>query len=106
MSEPRYTVDSFLNVIVSNCPADGCGGSGDSFGVSATEHWDALLDLQKEWQDFIELQLVALVPLGYWSTPNGHLFAKKVATSGGLLGGVLVPPFNKKQITSNTKRRN
>ncbi len=71
----------------------------DSFGVCANQHWDALLELQKEWKPFIELQLVALVPLEYWSTHDGHLLAKRVAASGGFLGGVLVPPCNKKEVT-------
>ncbi len=67
----------------------------DSFGLSGTHSWQVITDLKHEWKDFIELQCVALVPLEYWGTQEGHLLANKVARSEGLLGGVLVPPFHK-----------
>ncbi len=73
----------------------------DSFGPLAEQSWEALVDLQKEFKPLIELQLVALVPLEYWSTQEGHHFAKKVATYKGFLGGVLVPPFNVKKIRTH-----
>tara|TARA_Y100001968_G_scaffold114782_1_gene104186 strand:+ start:915 stop:2207 length:1293 start_codon:yes stop_codon:yes gene_type:complete len=67
----------------------------DSFGIGSEETWEALLDLQHKWEDFIELQLVALVPIEYWTTGEGKLFAARIAQKNGLMGGVLVPPLNK-----------
>ncbi len=68
----------------------------DSFGSFADESWEALVALRSEWRHLIELQLVALVPLEYWSTQRGNSFAKYVASVGGLLGGVFLPPFDRK----------
>ncbi len=68
----------------------------DSFGIAAEISWEALLFLKKKWKSLIELQLVALAPLEYWSTDKGSLFAARVASEGGLLGGVIVPPFDRK----------
>ena len=42
------------------------------------------------------LQFVALAPLEFWDTLNGEELAKKLSSHGGILGGVVVPPFNKK----------
>ncbi len=67
----------------------------DSFGPVADQSWEVLLGLRSEWQSLIELQLVALVPLEYWTTSQGYLLASRVAAAGCLLGGVLVPPFDK-----------
>ncbi|WP_320664035.1 amidohydrolase family protein [Prochlorococcus sp. MIT 1223] len=69
----------------------------DSFGLKGRETWEVLSRLKKEWKGLIELQCVALVPLNYWGTVEGQLFATRVATENGLLGGVLVPPFDKKK---------
>ena len=66
----------------------------DSFGISADPTWEALLSVQAEWHSLIELQLVALVPLEYWGTEQGHFLAARVAKAGGLLGGVLAPPID------------
>ncbi len=76
----------------------------DSFGPHAEMTWEVLLDVQKKWKRLIELQLVALVPLDFWSTDNGLLMAKKLATVGGLLGGVLVPPFDRRKSSENLRR--
>ncbi|MDP6193045.1 MAG: amidohydrolase family protein [Prochlorococcus sp.] len=66
----------------------------DSVGPHCDLSWEALLDLQRQWQDRLTLQLVALVPVEHWSTSAGKKLAQKVAASGGLMGGVLVPPCN------------
>ena len=42
------------------------------------------------------LQFVALAPLEFWDTSNGEELAKMFSSYGGILGGVIVPPFNKK----------
>lgn len=65
----------------------------DSGGAGARSSWDALLELRSRWAGRVELQLVALVPIGYWATPAGAELARWVAAAGGLLGGVLGPPY-------------
>ena len=70
----------------------------DSLGPGADCSWEVLLDLQRQWHAWMELQLVALVPIEHWSTSAGHQLASRVADVGGLLGGVLVPPFSGSEI--------
>ena len=65
----------------------------DSGGEGADPSWEALLELQKRWCDRIELQFVALVPIAFWSSSEGERLAARVASAGGLLGGVLGPPY-------------
>ena len=65
----------------------------DSGGGQERPSWDALQELQRRWRGRMELQLCALVPLAHWSTPAGESLARRLAESGGLLGGVLGPPF-------------
>ena len=65
----------------------------DSGSACGQPSWEALLQLQKQWRGRIDLQLVALAPLPFWSQPEGELLARQWAASGGLLGGVIGPPF-------------
>jgi cytosine/creatinine deaminase len=65
----------------------------DSAGPGARPSWEALLDLRQRWAGRVELQLVALVPVSYWATAAGGDLARWVAERGGLLGGVLGPPY-------------
>jgi len=66
----------------------------DSGGGPASEaSWQVLLEQQRRWADRLTLQLVALVPIGFWLTPEAETLAQRVAAAGGLLGGVLGPPF-------------
>jgi cytosine deaminase len=65
----------------------------DSLGPWAIPSWEALLDLRRHWQGRVDLQLVALVPVGHWRTAEGETLAGWVAARGGLLGGVLGAPF-------------
>ncbi|MFO0104634.1 MAG: cytosine deaminase, partial [Cyanobium sp.] len=65
----------------------------DSAGPCAHPSWEALLHLRQRWAGRVDLQLVALVPLNHWSTPEGEDLARWVAARGGLLGGVLGPPY-------------
>jgi len=44
----------------------------------------------------LTLQFVALAPLEFWDTSKGEELAKIFSSYGGILGGVIVPPFNKK----------
>jgi cytosine deaminase len=64
----------------------------DSLGPGAACSWEALQDRRQLWRERIELQLVALVPISHWSTPEADVLARQVVAAGGLLGGVLVPP--------------
>lgn len=65
----------------------------DSLGPAQQPSWDALLELRRRWRERITLQLVALVPLEHWLTPEGRDLAARVGASGDLLGGVLGAPF-------------
>ena len=65
----------------------------DSGGPQEQPSWEALLALQQRWRGRLDLQLTALVPLAHWATAEGDALAKRVAAAGGLLGGVLGPPF-------------
>ena len=47
----------------------------------------------------MQLQFVALSPLEFWQTENGRKLAKNFSINKGILGGVVVPPFNKKETT-------
>lgn len=65
----------------------------DSLGPAAAVSWEALGELQRDWQGRVELQLVALVPVEHWLTAEGEQLARRVAAAGGVLGGVVGPPF-------------
>ena len=71
----------------------------DSGGPGAEPSWDALLTLQQRWRSRIDLQLVALVPLAFWGTGEADALARRVAASGGCLGGVLTPPCGSSVVT-------
>jgi len=65
----------------------------DSLGPAAAASWEALETLRHRWRGRMELQLVALVPIHHWLTPEGEVQARRVAAAGGVLGGVVGPPF-------------
>jgi cytosine deaminase len=65
----------------------------DSLGPAAAISWQALEQLRQDWSGRVELQLVALVPIQHWLTPEGEALAARVAAAGGVLGGVVGPPF-------------
>ena len=67
----------------------------DTYLSQDEEIWNEIFNLRKEYSNLLELQFVALAPLEFWSTLNGEILAKKLTQNNGLLGGVLVPPFNK-----------
>ena len=71
----------------------------DSGGPGAEPSWDALLTLQQRWRGRIDLQLVALVPLEFWGSAEAEVLARRVAASGGCLGGVLTPPCGSAVVT-------
>lgn len=65
----------------------------DSLGPGAAAAWEVLSELQAAWADRLELQLVALVPLRHWQTPEGEALAARVAARRGWLGGVVGDPY-------------
>lgn len=69
----------------------------DSGGAAAEPSWEALLELRQRWRDRLDLQLVALVPVAHWGSAAGRQLAQRVAAAGGLLGGVLGPPYRHSQ---------
>ncbi len=73
----------------------------DSLGTSADKTWQVLLGLKDEWKELIHLELVALVPLNYWNTQEGNSLARKVASEGECLGGVLTPPFKEEEVRND-----
>lgn len=65
----------------------------DAHGAVARVSWEVLDELRQQWRDRITLQLVAMAPLAHWASAAGREQARRVAASGGLLGGALGPPF-------------
>ena len=63
----------------------------DSGDPAAASSWEALELLQKRWQGRVELQLVALAPLAFWTSAEAESMARRLAMCGGLLGAVLEP---------------
>ncbi|MEI7664569.1 MAG: amidohydrolase family protein [Synechococcaceae cyanobacterium ELA263] len=65
----------------------------DSLGAAAAPSWEALTSLRQRWAGRLELQLVAMVPVQHWLSPEGEALAARVAATAGVLGGVIGPPF-------------
>ena len=65
----------------------------DSHGAVGEASWEALAELRQRWAGRVELELVALVPVGHWRTAEGRALARRAVAAGGLLGGVLGSPF-------------
>ncbi|MBM5799762.1 MAG: amidohydrolase family protein [Cyanobacteria bacterium K_DeepCast_35m_m2_023] len=63
-------------------------------GAASAASWDVLREQRRRWAGRVELQLVALVPIAFWLGPEAEPLAAQVAAAGGLLGGVLGPPFD------------
>ncbi len=68
----------------------------DTYKSQSIDIWIQLFKLQKKYLSELTLQFVALAPLEFWDTSNGEELAKLLSSHGGILGGVIVPPFNKK----------
>ncbi len=70
----------------------------DTYEAQENDIWTELFNLQKKYSPNLKLQFVALAPLEFWDSSNGEKLAKKLSVHEGILGGVVVPPFNKKEI--------
>ena len=68
----------------------------DTYEGQSIDIWIELFKLQKKFSSELTLQFVALAPLEFWDTTYGEDLAKIFSSNGGILGGVIVPPFNKK----------
>ncbi len=71
----------------------------DTYQSQGIDIWIELFKLQKKLSSELILQLVALAPLKFWDSSNGEELARLLSSHGGILGGVVVPPFNKKETT-------
>ena len=65
--------------------------------------WSELFNLKKKYSKFVKIQFVALAPLEYWSTNHGEELARMIQRNDGIIGGVIVPPFNKKKLSNLIK---
>ena len=72
----------------------------DTYETQENDIWSELFNLQKKYSSKLKLQFVALAPLEFWDTANGEKLAKIFSDYKGILGGVLVPPFNKREMKS------
>jgi len=68
----------------------------DTYKSQSIDIWYELFKLQNKFSSELKLQFVALAPLEFWDTSNGEELAQIFSSHGGILGGVIVPPFNKK----------
>ena len=68
----------------------------DTYQSQEIDIWLELFKLQKKYSSHLKLQFVALAPLEFWNTSKGEALAKRFSSDKGILGGVVVPPFNKK----------
>ena len=71
----------------------------DTYLNQDIEIWFALFNLKRKYSETLKLQFVALAPLDYWSSEKGEKLAREMKKNDGILGGVIVPPFNKKKST-------
>jgi cytosine deaminase len=60
----------------------------DTYPDSAERSWQVLREMREEWKGRVDLQAVALCPIGLFEDEFGDRVASLVARSGGLLGGV------------------
>ncbi len=70
----------------------------DTYSFQDQEIWPKLFHLQKIYSENLSLQFVALAQIDFWGTNEGDLFARKFKLNNGILGGVLVPPFDRPKI--------
>jgi len=71
----------------------------DTYQHQGNDVWTELFKLQKTYSSKLQLQFVALSPLEFWQTENGKKLANNLSIHKGILGGVVVPPFHKREIS-------
>ena len=76
----------------------------DTYDSQDKEIWTKLFTLKEKYSSLLNLQFVALAPLEFWETKKGDLFAKNFKLNNGILGGVVVPPFNKSRIMKSLSK--
>jgi len=76
----------------------------DTYNFQDQEIWPKLFHLQKIYSEFLSLQFVSLAQIDFWGTSEGDLFAKKLKLNNGILGGVLVPPFDRPRIIKSLSK--
>jgi len=76
----------------------------DTYQHQGHDVWTELFKLQKKYSSKLQLQFVALSPLEFWQTENGIKLAKNLSIQKGILGGVVVPPFNKREISKSLSK--
>ena len=69
----------------------------DTYQNQGNDIWIELFNLQKKYFSKLELQFVALSTIEFWDTKNGKDLAKIFSSKKGILGGVVVPPFNTRE---------
>ena len=69
----------------------------DTYQHQGNDVWKELFKLQKKYSSKLQLQFVALSPLEFWQTENGKKLAKNLSIQKGIIGGVVVPPFNRRE---------
>jgi cytosine deaminase len=60
----------------------------DTYPDTAERSWQVVRDIRNQWRGKVDLQAVALCPIGLLDDAFGDRVASVVAQSGGLLGGV------------------
>ena len=76
----------------------------DTYDLQDQKIWSELFNLNKKYGSYLQLQFVSLAQIEFWGTNKGDLLARNFKENNGILGGVLVPPFNKtRTIKSLTK---
>tara|TARA_B100000073_G_scaffold340523_1_gene340480 strand:+ start:172 stop:1401 length:1230 start_codon:yes stop_codon:yes gene_type:complete len=76
----------------------------DTYDSQDERIWAELFNLQKKYSTLLKIQFVALAPLEFWGTDKGEILAKKFRLNNGVIGSVVVPPFNaNKLLQSLTK---
>ncbi len=76
----------------------------DTYVSQDKDIWPRLIQLREKFSNDLYLQFVALAQLEFWSSDDGELFAKNLEKDNVLLGGVIVPPFNKQKTIDNLSK--
>ena len=70
----------------------------DTYDSQDKKIWPELFKLREKYFPLLALQFVALAPLEFWSSEAGERLAINLKRSGDIIGGVVIPPFNKQKI--------